>query len=235
MGYRPRGYEYTTAHESAVAYVIDCLRPSNTEGIYWTISYARIDPQRGLWEMSTPTIYKLIGIIQSLAFSHKNTEWRNREHGRDRFIPDICSGNYRTQRQRKAVVDSVYHFLYLLKGCQKVDAGTLHSILAGLPCNKKTFVNCSTPARKKQVEALLKFVIRSIEHPYREGRDYFPRAISFSLEGNIIINSESLIELLTRRHEDADRIIELFVDEGVDLGIIEERLDTHAAMGIGVL
>lgn len=234
MGYYPGyGDERSSAHEAAVQYVLGCLRPMNDEGLYWTISYARNDPQRGLREMSTPTLYKLIGIIQSLAFSQKDPENKNR-HGRDRFIPDICSANYRSQRQRKAVIDSVYHFLYLTKGKTKVDAGVLHDMLRGLPCNRKSFVNCSLPVRRAQVEAVLKFMIASIENQYRDDF-YRPRGMSINHDGTIIINSPELIDLLWRRHEEADRIIEMFIDEDAELGVIEARLDTHSALDIGVL
>lgn len=231
----PGRFEYAdSAHEAAVQYVLDCLRPLNDEGVYWTLSYARNDPQRGVREMSTPTLYKLIGIIQNLAFSQKSTENSGR-HGRDRFIPDICSANYRSQRQRKAAIDSVYHFLYLIKGKKKVDAGVLHDMLRELPCNKKSFVNCSLPVRRAQVEALLKFLIASIENPYRDLYNRYPRGISVGPKGAISINSPELIDLLWRRHEDADRIIEMFVDEGAELGVIEARLDTHTALDLGVL
>lgn len=222
-----------SAHAAAVRYVLDCLHPMNDEGLYWTISYARNDPQRGLWELSTPTLYKLIGIIQNLAFSQKNGMRTN--HGRDRFVPDICSANYGSQRQRKAAIDSVYHFLYLIKGKKKVDAALLHDMLRSLPCNKKTFVNCSLPVRSARVEALLKFMIASVENPYRDLSAYHPRGISTGYGGEIYINSEKLIELLERRHEDADRIITMFVDEGADLGVLEARLDTHLALDAGVL
>lgn len=234
MGFYSGRFEYAdSAHEAAVRYILDCLRPMNDEGLYWTLTYARNDPQRGLWEMSTPTLYKLIGIIQSLAFSQKSKG--HKSHGRDRFIPDICSANYRSQRQRKAAIDSVYHFLYLIEGKTKVDAGVLHDMLRELPCNKKNFVNCSLPVRRAQVEALLKFLIASVENPYRDLYTYHPRGISVGHGGAISINSPELIDLLWRRHEEADRIIEMFVGEGAELGVIEARLDTHSALDLGVL
>lgn len=222
-----------SAHEAAVQYVRECLRPMNETEVYWTLTYARNDPIWGLRELKTPTIYKVVGIIQSIAFSQKNME--NGRHGRDRFIPDICAGKYRTKTQRKAAIDSVYHFLYLVKDKKKVDAGVLHDMLRGLPCNKKNFVNCSLPVRRAQVEALLKFMIASVEDPYRDSYERRPRGLSVQFDGTVIINSPELIDLLWRRHEDADRIITMFVDEGAELGVIEDRLNTHTALDIGVL
>lgn len=230
------GYGYwedyaESARVAAVQYIRECLTPMNDKDIYWTVTYSRNDPMSGLWELKLDTLHKLIGIIQHFAF---NSVQKGR-HGRDRFIPGICAGTYRTKSQRKAAIDSVYHFLYLIKGKSRVDACILHDILRGLPCNRKTFLNCSLPGRRKQVEALLKFVIESLESPYRENLTGYPRGISLGHDGAIIINSEPLVELLWRRPDDADRIIEMFIEDETAVGMLEDRLETHTALDAGVL
>jgi len=233
--YASRYMEYEdSAHGAAINYIRECLRPMNPDEVHWTISYSRSEEISGLWDMKLDTLHKIIGIIQSIAFNQKAKESRGR-HGRDRFVPAICAGKYRSKSQRKAAVDSVYYFLYLTKDSSKVDVGILHDMLRGLPCNKKNFVNCSLPVRSAQVEALLKFMISSIQSDYRDAYTSHPRGISVTHDGAIIINSEQLVDLLWRRPEDADRIIEMFVEEGADVGVLEPRLDTHDALDVGVL
>ena len=225
----PWGHE-DSAHSAAVQYISECLTPANERDIYWTVSFARNDKVYGLRQLSLPTLHKLIGIIHHLSFNKSKGR-----HGRERFIPEICSGKYRTKPQRKAAIDSVYHFLYLIQGNERFDVGTLHDMLRGLPCNKKIFVNCSLPIRRKQVEALLKFLIRSIDNPYRDEFRHHPRGVSVSYDGTILINSEELVELLWRRHEDADRIITMFIEDETPVGLLEDRLETHAGLDAGVL
>lgn len=217
-------------HGAALKVISESLRPMNELDIYWTISHPRYEAMRGASEFNLDTLYKLIAIIHKLS----STKDRTGNHGDDRFLANICAGTFRTTNQRKAVVDSMYHFLYLVDDHKRVSVGMLFQMLSGLPFNKKRFVNCALPVRNKQVEAMLLFIIKSLTWNRSIG-DSYPRGITVGYDRTITINSEKIIDLLMRRTDEADRIITMFVEEQTDIGVLEERLETHAALDMGVL
>ena len=219
-------YRFDSRHGAAIDYIRQSLRPMNEHGIYWTLTYGEYDQMVGARQLPVATLHKLIGIIHKMA----STAQRDK-HAEDRFIPNICSGKYRTATQRKAMVDSVYHFLPLIDE-KSITVGLLHRMILGLPCNKKRIVNCSLPRRRDECAALLKFVMAGFETFTTHN---FPRGISRLENGAITINSDKLAEIVTRHAHEVDRVIDIFYVQECSVEVLEERLNTYQALDSGVL
>lgn len=220
-------YGFDSRHSAALDYISQCLKPMNEHKVYWTISYGDYERMAGARQLPVETLHKIIGIIHQMA-SSKNSE----RHAEDRFIPAICSGKYLTATQRKAMVDSVYHFLPLIDS-EKMTVGALHNLIKGLPCNRKRIVNCSLPRRRDECAALLKFTIAAFD--YRDPQHNLPRGLSRMQDGSIRINSDKLAQLVAEHAHEVDRVIDIFFEQNSSVEVLEERLNTYAALDSGVL
>lgn len=196
---------------SALRYISECISNAPQMRVYYGM-YERVS---GIKHLNHATLYKAIGILH-----HKNFEG-------GRFYADICAGKAGPRSYAKARIDSLYHFMPLTDELE-MDASRLYAIIRGLPHNRKRFVNCSLPVRRREVEAFIRFTDALLKSDHRRG-------VTIIDHHEVRLNSEELCTLVAKHAEDVDRLIELYVDEGVPLGRVIECMRLPLALQDGAL